>query len=69
MLALVRGSMQSIIIDSCARAAEEYLRDTRALLLRTQLIQHDLVQRAPAGRGPRAPSLPHNRESLGPVPA
>ena len=51
------------------RAAEDYLRDTRALLLRAQLIQHDLVQRAPGGRGPRAPSLPHNRESLGPVPA
>lgn len=50
-------------------AGEEYLRDTRALLLRTQLIQHDLVQRAPGGRGPRAPTLPQGRDSLGPMPA
>jgi hypothetical protein len=39
-------------------AGEEYLRDTRALLLRASLMQHDLVQRAPASsqamRGQRA---------------
>ncbi len=50
-------------------AGEEYLRDTRALLLRMQLIQHDLVQRAPGGRGPRAPSLPNARDTLAPMPA
>ena len=42
------------------RAGEDYLRDTRALLLRASLMQHDLVQRAPAGqamRGPRAAAV------------
>ncbi|KAK9832518.1 hypothetical protein WJX81_004497 [Elliptochloris bilobata] len=60
---------RSATFANALRIGEEYLRDTRALLLRTQLIQHDLVQRAPGGRGPRAPSLPHNRDSLGPMAA
>ncbi|CAL8465400.1 g4936 [Coccomyxa elongata] len=46
--------------ERALQTGEDYLRDTRALLLRASLMQHDLVQRAPAGqgmRGPRAPAV------------
>lgn len=39
-------------IDSeSVSAAEKYLCDTKALLLRANLVKHDLAQRIPAGQG------------------
>lgn len=41
-----------------ARAGEDYLRNTKSILLRANLQRHDLTQKPPGSRGPRAPGLP-----------